>query len=144
MNDFDSFVDDLQNRIFDEAKQAYGDKGFDRWRNPMYNHRMTDPDGYARVKGSCGDTMEMYIKFENNRVKEASYMTDGCASSSICGSFAAQIAIGKTPDELVDISGESVIDVIGKLPDEDQHCAALAAEAVKEALNDYMSGKRSA
>lgn len=142
MNDFDDFVNDLQNRIFDEAKEAYGEKGFQRWRNPLYNGRMASPDGYARVTGKCGDTMEIYLKFENNRVKDASYVTDGCASSAICGSFAAQLSIGKDPDELAEITGESVIKKIGRLPEEDRHCASLAAETVQEALSNYMSGRR--
>lgn len=142
MNDFDDFVNDLQNRIFDEAKEAYGEEGFQRWRNPLYNGRMASPDGYARVTGKCGDTMEIYLKFENNRVKDASYVTDGCASSAICGSFAAQLSIGKDPDELAEITGESVIKKIGRLPEEDRHCASLAAETVQEALSNYMSGRR--
>jgi nitrogen fixation NifU-like protein len=45
---------------------------------------MTDADAHARVTGQCGDSMEIYLKFENGRVKEASYFTDGCASSAIC------------------------------------------------------------
>ena len=142
MNDFDDFVNDLQNRIFDEAKEAYGEKGFDRWQNPRYNGKMEAPDGHARVKGTCGDTMEIFLKFENNRVKEASYTTDGCASSAICGSFAAQLSIGKEPDELVEITGESVIKEIGRMPEEDQHCADLAAATLQEALSQYMSGSR--
>ncbi|MFO7964118.1 MAG: iron-sulfur cluster assembly scaffold protein [Desulfobacterales bacterium] len=142
MSDFDDFVNDLQNRIFDEAKRAYGEKGFERWRNPLYNGRIAEPDGYARVTGKCGDTMEIYLKFENNRVKEVSYMTNGCASSSICGSFAAQLSIGKDPDELIEITGEAVIEEIGQLPEEDVHCAYLAAETLQQALSRYMSGRK--
>lgn len=142
MNDFDNFVNNLQEQIFDEARQAYGEKGFHRWRNPRFNGRMNCPDGYARITGECGDTMEIFLKFENDRVKEASYATDGCASSAICGSFAAELAIGKDPDELTDITGDAVLQEIGRLPESDRHCAGLAAATLQEALSNYMTNGR--
>lgn len=141
-NDFDAFVDKLQNEIFDEAQEAYGEAGFNRWRNPRYVGRMQNCDATARITGVCGDTMEMYLKFDNDRVQSASYVTDGCASSSICGSFAAQLAIGKDPDELTAITGEAILDTIGTFPEEDKHCAFLAAETLQEALRFYMQTNR--
>jgi len=83
--------------------------------------------------------MEIFLKFENDHVKQVSYFTDGCASSSICGSFAAELAIGKDPDELTDISGVTVLEKIGRLPAADRHCADLAAATLQEALSDYMT-----
>ncbi|MFW5908434.1 MAG: iron-sulfur cluster assembly scaffold protein, partial [Desulfosalsimonas sp.] len=99
---------------------------------------------FARITGECGDTIEIFLKFENNTVTDASYLTDGCASSAICGSFAAELAMGKNPDELIDITGETVLNAIGRLPKEDHHCARLAAAALQEALGDYMSRKQTA
>jgi nitrogen fixation NifU-like protein len=139
-NNLDDFLDKLQDEIFEEAKQALGERGFDRWRNPKFNGRMDDADAWARVKGDCGDTMEIYLKFENNRVCRASYFTDGCASSMVSGSFAAELTLGRDPDEITDIDAQAVLDAIGRLPEEDMHCATLAAGAVQEALNNYMKG----
>ncbi len=138
MGSLDDFVNNLQEQIFEEAKEAYGEKGFHRWRNPRYQGRMTDTDAQARVTGECGDTMEIYLKFQNNCVKEASYFTDGCASSAICGSFAAELTLGKDPDTLAEITGNAVLNKIGRLPQKDMHCAELAATAVQEALSNYM------
>ena len=138
MRKLDDFINDLQQKIFDEAREAYGENGFQRWRAPRFQGRMPDADAHARVTGTCGDTMEIYLKLENDCVTQASYYTDGCASSAICGSFAAELAIGKDPDTLTDISGEAVLKAIGQLPQEDMHCADLAAAAVQEALSNYM------
>jgi nitrogen fixation NifU-like protein len=140
MDRLDEFIDTLQHQIFEEAKEALGEKGFDRWRNPKWNGRMDSPDGYGRVTGECGDTMEIYLKFENNRVSKASYFTDGCASSMVSGSFAAELTLGRNPDELTDITAETVLNAIGRLPEKDLHCATLAARTVQEALTHYMSG----
>lgn len=138
MDKLDAFLDNLQNEIFEEARQALGEKGFQRWRNPRFGGRMENPDGHGRVTGECGDTMEIFLKFKDNRVSHASYVTNGCASSTISGSFAAELTLGKDPDELTDITDETVLETIGRLPEKDQHCAGLAARTVQDALNDYM------
>ena len=136
--DFDDFVEGLQNQIFEETRADYGDVEFQRWLKPLYVGGMDNPDGYGRVTGTCGDTMQIYLKFENDKVKEASFQTDGCGSSTVCGSFGAELAHGKNPDEILDITGEFILNKIGGLPDEDKHCAFLSADALQEALNDYM------
>jgi len=138
-NDLDEFVSELQEQIYQETKEAYGEEGFERWLNMRYMGRMPDPDGYARLTGTCGDTMEIFLKFEDGRVKEASFLTDGCGSSAVCGSFAAEMAIGKTPDELLEITGEAILEKLGGLPKEEEHCAYLAGETMQEALNDYVA-----
>ena len=53
--------------------------------------------------------MEIFLRFENDRVKEASFQADGCGSSIVCGSFAAEMSLGKTPDELLEISGQAIL-----------------------------------
>jgi nitrogen fixation protein NifU and related proteins len=134
----DAFVDSLQEQIFDETRKAYGEAGFQRWRHPLYNGSMESPDSHARITGQCGDTIEMFLVFEEGRVKKATYTTDGCGASTVCGSFTAEMALGKTPDELVEITGEKVLAAIGTFPKEDQHCAFLAAETLQAALENYM------
>jgi nitrogen fixation NifU-like protein len=134
----DEFVSHLQEQIFEETREAFGDKAYQRWLNPVFRGRLNNPDGYARLKGVCGDTMEIFLKFEEDRVKEASFLTDGCGSSTVCGSVAAELSVGRTPDEILEITGEAIKEKLGRLPKEDEHCAFLAAETVQEALNAYM------
>ena len=142
----DDFVQGLQEQIHEETKEAYGEVAFQRWLNPLFLGPMKEPDGYARLMGGCGDTMEIFLRFENDRVRRASFQTNGCGSSMACGSFAAELSIGKSPDELLEITGEVIMKALGGLPKEDGHCAFLAAEALQGALDDYMKnnvgGKR--
>lgn len=134
----DDFIDGLQEQIFEETRLAYGELGFQRWRHPLYRGAMEDADGHGRVTGTCGDTMQIFLKFENGRVKAASFLTDGCGASTVCGSLAAEMALEKTPEELTDIDGPLILKILGTFPDEDQHCAFLAAETVQAALDDHM------
>lgn len=133
----DSFVKELQDKIYDDALKDYGRKAFDRWLDPKYMYAMDNADTRGRVTGSCGDTMEIFLRFEGGRVREASFITDGCGPSMICGSLAAELATGKNPDEIREISAETILDTIGGLPEEDMHCASLAANTLQLALHNY-------
>ena len=134
----ENFIQQLQGQMLKEIKETYGEKVYERWINPLYMGPLDDPDGYARLKGRCEDTMEVFLKFENNRVKAASFQTDGCGSSTVCGSFAAELSFGKSPDELLDITGDTILEKLGRLPKADEHCAFLAAETLHKAIDDYM------
>jgi len=137
-DEFDDFASNLQEQIFEETKDTYGIAAFERWRNPLYMGALNAPDGYARVTGPCNDTMEIFLRFRQEKVTEASFQTDGCGSSAVCGSFAAEMAHGKTPDELLDVTGEAILKKLGGLPKEEEHCAFLAGETLQEALSNYM------
>ncbi len=139
--DFDALIDKIQDEIFTEAKSALGEKGFDRWRNPKYCGVMKDADSHARLRGSCGDTMEMYISVQGERVDRISYVTDGCSSSSIAGSFAAELGMGKTFGEVLDLTGADVLHEIGTFPEAEEHCAHLAVRTLQEAVNKYLVGQ---
>tara|TARA_Y100000589_G_scaffold311224_1_gene330387 strand:+ start:59 stop:508 length:450 start_codon:yes stop_codon:yes gene_type:complete len=136
--DLDAFIDKLQGDILDEAYSAYGEKGYDRWLNPKFCNTISNPDGYACLTGECGDTMEIFLTMSGETVEDASYRTTGCASSSICGSFAAELAIGRRADEILDMTGDTILKELGRFPKEEQHCAHLAITTLKEAINRYM------
>jgi nitrogen fixation NifU-like protein len=135
----DDWVGKLQDEIDAEARSTYGEEAFRRWQSPRYVGVMENPDGHGRVTGSCGDTMQSFLKFEDDRVRQASFTTDGCGPSTICGSFAAEMALGRSVEELADFSGEAILERIGGLPEDDRHCAYLAAASLRAAVDDYMA-----
>lgn len=138
----DKFLDELQDKIFDEARDALGEQGFERWQNPRFRGRLENFDVHGHALGDCGDSMDIYLKFERDRVIEASYVTDGCGSSNVCGSFAAELAIGMRAEDLADITGDLILSKLGDMPEDDRHCAFLAAGTVQEALRIYMTGSK--
>jgi len=137
----EDFVHEIKEQIYEETREAYGDKAYQRWLNPLFMGSMNNPDGYAKSVGVCGDTMEISLKFEGDRVKHALFQADGCGSSSVCASFAVELSMGKAPGEVSAISGEVIMETLEGLPKEDEHLAFLAAETLQQALNDYMIKK---
>ncbi len=115
---------------------------FHDWLNSLQWKALKDPDGHACLTGNCGETIEIFLNFNGERVKEAAYLTDGCISSRVCAALAAHMAHGKTPDELLEITAQSILDLLGDFPKEQEHCAFLAAESLQEALHNYMIKRR--
>jgi nitrogen fixation NifU-like protein len=111
---------------------------FHNWLDSLQWKALKDPDGHACLTGKCGETIEIFLNFNGERVKEAAYLTNGCLSSRVCAALAAHMAHGKTPDEVLDITAQSILDLLGDFPKEQEHCAFLAAESLQEALHNYM------
>ncbi len=82
--------------------------------------------------------MEIDLKFRGDRVSETSYWTDGCAYSLSALYAAADLAKGKTPDEIIEIDADLLQKTIGGLPRDQMHCVELAAETLQSALEEYM------
>lgn len=81
--------------------------------------------------------MEFWLKIENNKIIDAKFTTDGCENSIICGSAAGYMLPNKNLDEAASISQEQVLQDIGYLADEFKHCALLAVNTIKKAIEDY-------
>ncbi len=147
MTDLDTLLEKFQQEMLRDARKTYGEIFFSRWQNPLYMGALDDADATACLTGDCGDTMLIFLKFESGRVMAASFQTDGCAPSIVCGSVAAELALGKDPEALLDISASNIIEQLGHLPEAVQHCAHLAAATVHHAVDRYMAdqvAKRSA
>ena len=137
-NPMDDFVDKLQEQIFDETRKVYGEEVFNRWQNPKFMGKMTNASCVGRLTGSCGDRMEIYLRIKDDRIEEATFFTDGCGSSVACGSMVTELVTGKDLDDAAQISGDTVLRALGALPEEEQHCAYLAAEALQAAIHEWM------
>lgn len=94
-------------------------------------------NGHARVTGACGDTMEMWILVRDDMVERAAFTTDGCAPSLASGSVATILAEGKSLEEAASITKQDVLEALGGLPAEVEHCADLAAATLREACENY-------
>lgn len=141
-NDVEKFVRQLQDEIMEKIRRRYTPAVIDHWQNPRNFRKMESPDGHAQVKGSCGDTMEMFIRVKDDRIVECAFQTDGCGTTIACASTATELAREKAFTEaLALVSAREIINRLGGLPESDVHCAQLAAETLRRALGDYLYQK---
>ncbi len=110
--------------------------------NPRNLGALDSCDAHARVTGPCGDTMEVWLQIRDGRIQQASFTTDGCASSLACGSMITQLATGRTVEAARGIQQEDVLGALGGFPEETQHCALLAADTLRAACEDFINGGR--
>jgi nitrogen fixation NifU-like protein len=141
-SDFEKTANKLQASIMEDARTIYSEKVIKRWLNPRNLGKIKNPDGFAKIKGLCGDTMQISFKVKDHRISKIKFMTDGCASSMAAGSMVTELAQGKKHEEAVEISHQMILDALDGLPEEAVHCALLASSTLKEAVKNYQNLKR--
>jgi len=114
----------------------------DHAQNPRNTASIANADGFAAVTGTCGDTMKIWLHVRNGIIREIAFRTDGCATSIASGSMATELAKGGTIREAVRITQADVLEALGGLPAESQHCALLAASTLTAAVRDYLAHKK--
>jgi nitrogen fixation protein NifU and related proteins len=137
-----SEFDELQELILEDARKIYSETTIEHFMKPRNLGNMGDADGFGRVTGSCGDTMEIWLKVRNGTIASVTFMTDGCGTSIASGSMVTELAKGRSVGEARKISQQDVLGALGGLPEESKHCALLAADTLKEAIRDYLLMER--
>ena len=122
----------------EEKKKLYSKIAFQRATEPHNLGDMKDADGFAKVTGPCGDTMEIWLKVNNGIITDATFITDGCGNSIASCSTVTEMAKGKSAVEAQQIKQQDVLNDLGGLPNEGEHCALLAVNTLKEAVDDYL------
>lgn len=128
--------------IKQEMRKIYSEAVIEHSMNPRNLGELENADGFAQVTGSCGDTMHMWLKVKDGAISDASFMTDGCGTTVASGSMITELAKGKSIAEAQKISQKYVLNALGGLPEESQHCALLATDTLKEAIRDYLAIKK--
>jgi len=136
----DSFKE-LEKSVMEDTRKLYSEKVIDHFLNPRNLGQIQVPDGFGRITGPCGDTMEIYLRVKNGRVTSATFWTDGCGASIASGSMVTELVKGRGVVEAQKIAQDDILNALGGLPEESLHCALLAANTLKEAVRDYLAFK---
>lgn len=123
----------------------YSKKVIEYFQNPHNYGKMKNPDGVGKVGNIiCGDVMYLYIKVGKNKkrkeiIKDIKFETFGCVAAISTSSIVTDLAKGKTLEEAVEINSNEVVRSLGGLPQIKIHCSLLAADALSEAIYNYLS-----
>ena len=116
----------------------YSEKVMDHFRNPRNVGEIEDANGIGEVgNAKCGDIMKIYLKVEDNIIKDVKFKTFGCGSAIASSSMATELIKGHTVDEVWDLTNKAVAEALDGLPPVKMHCSVLAEEAIHKAINDY-------
>ncbi len=116
----------------------YSEKVMDHFRNPRNVGVIEDANGIGEVgNAKCGDIMKMYLKIEDDIVKDVKFETFGCGSAIASSSMATELIKGKPVTDAMKLTNKAVAEALDGLPDYKMHCSVLAEEAIQSALEDY-------
>src|SRR4030043_1165852 len=120
----------------------YSEKVLDRCFNPRNWGMIENPQGFGKGSRICGDGLEITLRIVNDKILDAKFFTEGCGAMLAAGSMVSELVIGKTILEAFKITPEVINEALDGLPKESEHCADTAAEALKEALLNYLAFKK--
>ncbi len=116
----------------------YSEKVMDHFRNPRNVGVIEDANGIGEVgNAKCGDIMKMYLKIEDDIIKDVKFETFGCGSAIASSSMATELIKGKPVKDAAELTNKAVAEALDGLPDYKMHCSVLAEEAIHAALEDY-------
>lgn len=120
----------------------YNKKVMEHFSNPRNVGEIEEASGVGEVgNAKCGDIMRIYLQVEDNIIKDVKFKTFGCGAAIATSSMVTEMVKDKSLEEALQVSNQAVAEALGGLPPAKMHCSNLAADALHEAIKDYLSKK---
>lgn len=114
----------------------YRETILDHYKHPRNFGTLPQPTHGSRDNlVSCGDDISMELVIEREIVKEIAFQGSGCAISMAAASMLTEAAKGKSVDELLQLSRDDILNMLGtQLTPSRIKCALLSLEVLHKAL----------
>lgn len=125
------------------ADQMYQENILDHYRNPRNFGQMDKPDvNVDDYNPLCGDKIGIQLKINGNKINGIRFYGSGCAISQASASMLTEEINGKTVDDIMKLTKEDVLDLLGiQISYVRIKCALLALKVLKMAAYTY-EGKK--
>ena len=98
---------------------------------------LTDADQVTELTGPCGDTMKIFLKLEENKIKDAKIQVLGCPAAIASAMAAMDHIRGMSLDEAMEVKDGDIFRMLEDLPDQKQHCIRLTIKTLHKAIEEY-------
>lgn len=123
------------------AKSGYGERAIKYYMEKAFIGSLDDANHVSENIGSCGDTMKIYLKIENDIIKDARYEILGCAGAISSAMAMADMVRGKSISYALSTHDGDVFNVLENVPEKKHHCIQLAVKTMHKGLKEYRSGQ---
>lgn len=112
----------------------------DHARNPRNVGSLDDANVVVQVGDpDCGDTLLLFMKIEHDHIADVSFLIKGCGAAIATASMGSELVKGKSLNQALLVTDQTVTEALGGLPDDKEHCSNLIASAVHAAISQYIS-----
>lgn len=118
---------------------GYSEKAARYYLEKPHMGSIADPDLTAEYKGSCGDTMNIYIRLDGENIGEVKYEVMGCAGAISAAMALVDIVTGKPIEFARSVNDGDVFNVLQSIPEKKNHCIQLAVKTLHKALGADIS-----
>lgn len=87
----------------------------------------------------CGDTLLLFMKIEDDCIVDIGYLIKGCGAAIATASMGSELVKGKSLNQALLVTDQTVTDALGGLTEDKEHCSNLIASAVHAAISQYTS-----
>jgi nitrogen fixation NifU-like protein len=119
------------------SSSGYADKAIDYFLDRKNMGTIPDADQVSELTGPCGDTMKIYLKVDNGRIRDAKIQVLGCPGAVASAMAAMELIKGMTVDEAMQVKDGVVFSMLEDLPDQKQHCIRLTVKTLQKAIEEY-------
>ena len=118
---------------------GYSDKAIKYFLEKADMGSLPDADQVTELTGPCGDTMKIYLKIEDDRIKDAKMRVLGCAGAVASAMAAMELIKSKTIDNALAIKDRDIYNLLEEIPDQKQDCIRLTIKILQKAIEEYKS-----
>ncbi|SCV05780.1 LANO_0H15016g1_1 [Lachancea nothofagi CBS 11611] len=129
------------------TKRAYHPRVIDHYTNPRnigsLDKKLSNVGTGLVGAPACGDVMKLQIQVndETGVIENVKFKTFGCGSAIASSSYMTELVRGKTLDVASQIKNTEIAKELS-LPPVKLHCSMLAEDAIKAAIQDYRSKRK--
>lgn len=127
------------------AASRFSETVMEHFQSPRNNHAMPNADrvGTIGVPGQ-GRHLIIYLKLDRDHVVNASFRCHPCGATIASGSVLVEHVLGRSVSDCLQLTPGWLLEALGGLPPDKQHCATYAIEALRQALAVPLDGHESA
>lgn len=104
--------------------------------NPKNVGEIENPDYVVEIGNPiCGDTVHIFLKINEQKITEVSYLAYGCSTSIATASIISEILSGKRFDELSSVTRDEVAEWLGELEPAQYHCIDIGMSILTQCSN---------
>ncbi len=97
-----------------DLRDLYQEMVLDHGRHPRNFHVMADATSQSvGFNPLCGDKLTLFLRYENDRVQDASFQGSGCAISTASASLLTEMVKGKTRGEVDELIAAFLVMLTG-------------------------------